>query len=157
MNIERSQDKTPLNHSDGVQKAIGAVSVARLRRSVEALAVPRHFTHEPEANKKARDWIAGELRGLGYTVAFQGKCDNVVAHPTHAKPGRTILLGAHYDSVPHCPGADDNASAVAVCLECAHVLHDLRPNPITVVLFNREEDGLLGSRDFVQNGLYTLP
>lgn len=157
MNIERSQDKSPLQHSDSVQKAIRTVSAARLRRSVEALAAPRHFTAEPEANQRARNWIVEQLRSLGYAVELQGKFDNVVAHPTHAAKGETVLLGAHYDSVPHCPGADDNAVAVAVCLECAHILHDFNPNPITVVLFNREEDGLLGSRDFVQNGLHNLP
>lgn len=73
MNIERSQDKAPLAHEAAAQRAAGTVSAVRLRRSVEALAFPRHFTREPEANKKARDWIAGELRHLGYTVEFQGK------------------------------------------------------------------------------------
>lgn len=157
MNIEHSHDKAPLALNAAVQKAVGTVSVARLRRSVGALAFPRHYTHERDANKRARDWIAKELRDRGYTVGFQGACDNVLAHPTHGRPGGAILLGAHYDSVPGCPGADDNASAVAVCLECAHVLHTVRPNPITVAVFNREEDGLVGSRDFVTNGLHRLP
>lgn len=153
MFIEHSQDKTPLVVNVSVEKAVKSVSAARLRRTVEALSFPRHYTAEPEGNKKARDWIAEELRGLGYAVTFQGEFDNVLAHPTHGHLDGAILLGAHYDTVPGCPGADDNASAVAVCLECAHVLHDLRPNPIMVALFNREEDGLLGSHDFVRSGL----
>lgn len=157
MNIEHSQDKAPVAVSAAIQKAVGAVSAARLRRTVEALAFPRHFTQERDANRRAREWITEELRSLGYLIEFQGPFDNVLAHPTHGRPGGTILLGAHYDSVPHCPGADDNASAVAVCLECAHVLHAVRSNPATFVFFNREEDGLLGSRDFVKNGLHKLP
>lgn len=157
MILEHSQDKAPVAVHETVRKAVESVSVARLRRSVEAIAVPRHFTHEPDANRKARDWIAGELRQLGYAVAFQGASDNIIAHATHSRPGGALLLGAHYDSVPSCPGADDNASAVAVCLECAHVLHAVRSNPATFVFFNREEDGLLGSRDFVKNGLHKLP
>ncbi len=156
MIVERSHDKVPLAVNAAVQKAVGSVSAARLRRSVEALAFPRHFTQERDANRKARDWIAEELRGLGYTVGLQGACDNVVARPTHGRPAGTILLGAHYDTVPGSPGADDNTSAVAVCLECAHVLHTVRPNPAMFVFFNREEDGLVGSRDFVQNGVSSL-
>jgi Zn-dependent M28 family amino/carboxypeptidase len=32
------------------------------------------------------------------------------------RPEQLILLGAHYDTMPGTPGADDNASAVAVLL-----------------------------------------
>lgn len=152
MNLEHSQDKAPVAINPTVRRAIESVSPDRLRRTVEALAFPRHFTHEPASNKKARDWIAEELKGIGYTVHLQGASHNVVARPTHSH-ARTILLGAHYDSVPDCPGADDNASAVAVCLECAHALHATRSNPAMFVFFNREEDGLLGSRDFVTHAL----
>jgi Zn-dependent M28 family amino/carboxypeptidase len=60
-----------------------------------------------------------------------------------------LLLGAHYDSVPGSPGADDNGSAVAVCLECARLIKEHDIGSTMVVLFNREEDGLLGSREFV--------
>jgi Zn-dependent M28 family amino/carboxypeptidase len=65
--------------------------------------------------------------------------------------GRFILLGAHYDSVPGSPGADDNGSAVAVCLECARLLKENQSGPVLIVFFNREEDGLLGSREFVRD------
>jgi Zn-dependent M28 family amino/carboxypeptidase len=51
--------------------------------------------------------------------------------------------------VPGTPGADDNASAVAVCLECARLLKQQGFGSTMIVLFNREEDGLLGSREFV--------
>jgi len=33
-----------------------------------------------------------------------------------------ILIGAHYDAVPGTPGADDNASGVAVLLELASAI-----------------------------------
>ena len=38
-----------------------------------------------------------------------------------------MILGAHYDTVPTTPGADDNASAVAVLLEVARQLKPLQP------------------------------
>ncbi|MBL8909606.1 MAG: M28 family peptidase [Archangium sp.] len=124
----------------------------RLRRIVETLAVPRHRKAEPVANARVRGWIASELRALGYDVSTQGRYENVVALPPGAR--RITLIGAHYDSVPGCPGADDNASAVAVMLEAAE---RLRGQPVGFVAFNAEEEGMLGSFDFVAQALPTLP
>lgn len=51
-----------------------------------------------------------------------------------------LLLGAHIDSVPGSPGADDNASGVLVLLELARRLaDDPPPLTITVVAFGAEE------------------
>lgn len=51
-----------------------------------------------------------------------------------------ILIGAHYDAVPGSPGADDNATGVAVLLELAR-LFSLEPaaSPIRLVAFDLEE------------------
>ena len=40
-----------------------------------------------------------------------------VTRPGKAKPDEIILIGAHYDTVPGSPGANDNASGVAALLE----------------------------------------
>lgn len=57
--------------------------------------------------------------------------ENVIAE----KPGKDgsgiIIAGAHYDSFPDSPGADDNASAVAVLLELAR---ELSPLPLKKTL-----------------------
>jgi Zn-dependent M28 family amino/carboxypeptidase len=55
-----------------------------------------------------------------------------------------ILIGAHYDTVPGTPGADDNATGVAVLLEFAR-LFALQPTkyPIRLVAFDMEEYGLV--------------
>jgi Zn-dependent M28 family amino/carboxypeptidase len=55
-----------------------------------------------------------------------------------------ILIGAHYDAVPGTPGADDNATGVAVLLEFAR-LFALQPAkyPIRLVAFDLEEYGLI--------------
>jgi hypothetical protein len=49
-----------------------------------------------------------------------------------------IVVGAHYDTVPGTPGADDNASAVAVLLELAALMKD-DPLPVRFVAFANEE------------------
>ena len=57
-----------------------------------------------------------------------------------------ILIGAHYDAVPGTPGADDNATGVAVLLEMARVFSESPLKyPLQLVAFDLEEYGLLGS------------
>ena len=55
-------------------------------------------------------------------------------------------LGAHYDSVPFGPGANDNASGTALIIELART-H--RVEGLCVIAFGAEEVGLLGSQAFV--------
>lgn len=142
--------KVTCPHPDLLPRGEGDMTV-RLRMLVERLAVPRHRIAEPAANAATRAWLIGAFQELGLEVSVQGQFQNVVALPRGAK--RVTLIGAHYDSVPGCPGADDNASAVAVMLEAAKALVGA---PVGFVAFNAEEEGLLGSFDFVEHGLPTL-
>ncbi|MFH7027407.1 MAG: M28 family peptidase [Heteroscytonema crispum UTEX LB 1556] len=60
-----------------------------------------------------------------------------------------ILIGAHYDAVPGTPGADDNATGVAVLLELARMFAaEPARYPLRLVAFDMEEYGLLGSADY---------
>jgi aminopeptidase YwaD len=65
-----------------------------------------------------------------------------------------ILVGAHYDTVPGSPGADDNASGVAVMLVLAELMsaHPARRS-IHWVAFDLEEYGLVGSTTCAQSWL----
>ncbi|MGD1859310.1 MAG: M28 family peptidase [Leptolyngbyaceae cyanobacterium] len=64
-------------------------------------------------------------------------------------PAAPVIIGAHYDTVPGTPGADDNASGVAVLLELARYFSTQRLlRPIWLVAFDMEEYGLLGSRAY---------
>ena len=58
-----------------------------------------------------------------------------------------IIIGAHYDTVPGTPGADDNATGVAVLLELARAIA-LQPlkYPVQLVAFDMEEAGCWGSK-----------
>ena len=103
-----------------------------------------------------QQYIRGQLSQWGHVDAmcFQDKgrshynfCLNL--------PGRTsltpIVIGAHYDAVPGCPGADDNATGVAVLLELArHFVEHLPRRTIHFVAFDLEEYGLIGSRAYVE-------
>ena len=48
----------------------------------------------------------------------------IVECPGTKRADEIVLLGAHYDTVFSTPGADDNASAVAVMLEVSRLLRD---------------------------------
>jgi Zn-dependent M28 family amino/carboxypeptidase len=126
------------------------VTEEELSEWVNRLAVPRHYEREPEENKNTALWIAAKFQSWNYQVELQGPWWNVVALPKDV-PGPLTLVGAHYDSVGGCPGADDNASAVAAMLGCARACAAApgRP-PVGFIAFNREEDGMLGSQDFVE-------
>ncbi|MEA5506369.1 M28 family peptidase [Halotia wernerae UHCC 0503] len=60
-----------------------------------------------------------------------------------------ILIGAHYDAVPGTPGADDNATGVAVLIELARKFAaEPARYPLRLVAFDMEEYGLLGSIEY---------
>lgn len=74
---------------------------------------------------------------------------NVIARPA---PGATCryLVGGHYDSVAAGPGANDNASGVAVALEVSRVLRELADDlSLCFAAFDGEEEGLHGSQYYV--------
>lgn len=138
--------------SPAIQSLLQRISEADLRAWVSQMARPRHFIAEPDQNRATTNWLAETLRSFHYEVELQGSSQNVVALPKSlASP--VIVLGAHYDSVPGSPGADDNASAVAALLGCASALADTAPRVIFVA-FNREEDGFVGSQEFVEEFLH---
>lgn len=97
--------------------------------------------------KETEDYIKKVLDDLGlvYTLQTyncQGKSVSniIVTIPGREEAKKIFLIGAHYDTVPITPGADDNASAVAVLLEMCRILKDLRPaRTLKLVFFVLEE------------------
>ena len=63
-----------------------------------------------------------------------------------------IILGAHFDSVPNCPGANDNATGTALVYSVAKYISNLktRNHNVLIVFFDEEEKGLLGSKAYAQ-------
>ena len=88
---------------------------------------------------------------------FGHRVANLIATPPDAawSPAHYVI-GAHYDTVPGTPGADDNASGVAVLLEIArHLAADPPPIPVRLAAFTLEEapafmTRLQGSRVFAR-------
>lgn len=116
------------------------------------------------ANARVRDTIVKRLSRLGYATELQsgfvcndaGTCGspvNIVATlARNSGAGDSVLLAAHYDSVPAGPGASDDGAAVATVLEIARILA-ARPasrHPVVLLITDGEEAGLLGALLFVR-------
>jgi hypothetical protein len=79
-----------------------------------------------------------------------GAVRNVVASVSPGT-GRQVLLMAHLDSVPAGPGAADDGSGVATILETIRALKArgaTGANPVSVLITDGEEAGLLGAAAF---------
>src|SRR6185436_10119510 len=134
----------------------GAISVDRLRTTVTWLADParegRHAGSKGAA--AAAEYIAGKMREIGYTAEtqeFGGGRRNVIGRFGDA--AKYIVIGAHYDGQgTGFPSASDNATGVAVVLELARELKEEKlPVSVVAVVFDDEEQGLNGSRYFVDH------
>jgi Zn-dependent M28 family amino/carboxypeptidase len=101
----------------------------------------------PEAMNAAAGYIRKTLEGTGYAVNVQAfpsrglTVNNIEAIlPGHRAADEIIVVGAHYDTVADCPGANDNASGVAVMLELARLLAgSTLPRTVRFVAFANEE------------------
>lgn len=126
------------------------VSASRLFAHVENLNFQRYTDAQ---RSRTRNYITTQLKNFGWKVQLQPFPQGVNIFAEHQgtdpKAG-AILVGAHYDTVAISPGADDNATGVAVLLEIARLFAS-RPTPRTLQLlfFDKEEAGLLGSKAFV--------
>jgi Zn-dependent M28 family amino/carboxypeptidase len=137
-----------------------------LREHVNALAVdigPRTPLNG-DSLIRAASYIRSVFEGAGLLVREQDyqyydhRVTNLLATaPKTAGASAYYLVGAHYDTVPGTPGADDNASAVAVLLELAGRLRNERLKaPVLFAAFTLEEPpayltGHQGSRVFVRS------
>ncbi len=110
---------------------------------------------------KVPEWIHGQFEALGYTSASEtryqefdipggGRQRNVLCG-TRADSAGFVLVCAHYDSLSEtpatiAPGADDNASGIAVLLEVAGILRAVQlRRGVLFAAFGGEEQGLFGS------------
>ena len=150
-------------------------SPGNLRRDVERLCddySPRSWRDTGKLDGAAI-WIARELEETGLEVRLQeyeidGRVyRNVVARRSGNDPDApAIVVGAHYDTVEGTPGADDNASGVAVLLELARTLPAVATGRTHYfVAFSTEEPPFFGSermgsrlfaRELVEQGTEVL-
>lgn len=132
-------------------------TAALLKKHVHTLAQvigPRNIWR-PSSMATTVNYLTDEMRHCGYTVlqheftAYDVTAVNVeVEIKGSRQPEEIIVIGAHYDTVEGCPGANDNGSGVAFLLELARHLTDARPaRTIRLVAFANEEPPFYYSKD----------
>ncbi len=151
---------------DGIFERISADSMLRTVRFMSNQKTRRYTS--PGAAATAA-FITSRLEALGIPAETQRvtigdrsggsvALINVLADLSgFGSKDNTLIMCAHYDSRGEndediAPGADDNASGVAVLLEAARVLVEAGAKPrVTFAFFSGEEDSLLGSSAFASD------
>jgi Zn-dependent M28 family amino/carboxypeptidase len=101
--------------------------------------------------KRTADYIESIFQKSGYHVTRQtyscyGESVSNLITEKSGTEDRAIVVGAHYDTVPGTPGADDNASAVAGMLELARLVRDCTSRRrLIFAAFVNEEPPCFGS------------
>lgn len=106
------------------------------------LATAGHFFVQQYIYQQLEQW--GRVTRQNFQVQSLSLQNLILELPAAAtegqKPRPPILIGAHYDAVVGSPGADDNATGVAVLLELARAFHQAPArHPIRLVAFDFEE------------------
>ena len=130
---------------------------ATFRRHVEKLAGEigeRNVSRRYEQLTEAADYIEQQFQAAGLQVTRQSflvgerECHNLICElAPHEGGGEVLVIGAHYDSVEHCPGANDNGSGVAALLTLAGELATMElSGPVRLVAFANEEAPYFGTQ-----------
>jgi hypothetical protein len=143
-------------------------SSGRAMRRLAIIAQKPHPSGSAE-HSAVRDYIVKEAAAMGFTPEIQKTTigvdhyraraivgaivDNIlVTLPGARAGGKSVLLCAHYDTVPHSMGASDDGAGVVTLLEAMRSLRagPLLTNDVLFLFTDGEEIGLLGAAAFVQ-------
>jgi len=132
------------------------ISIENLKQHVQNLHFDRNpHDHYSELNQAAQ-YIKKEFLKIGWDVKedlfqWEGRpYQNIIGEKRGTtSPDKVLILGAHYDTVSGSPGADDNASAIAVLLEVARNIQGVATRPtVRLIAFSLEEPGYIGSTHY---------
>lgn len=156
-----------LDQEATVTPLVAAVTEAGIRGTINSLSAFNSRYYQSETGVQAAQWLKGRWAELA--AKSPGASAELFAHaswkqpsviltiPGTEKPEEIVVLGGHLDSISgwgnsgaRSPGADDNASGIAVLTEAARVLTEsgIRPKrTIQFMGYAAEEVGLRGSQD----------
>lgn len=103
---------------------------------------------QPNASRRALLIEHLDALGVSYRAQTYATGTNVVVDLGRA--ARKIGVGSHFDRVPTSAGANDNGSALAVCLDIIRKHQEAGSEAgVRVFFFDEEETGLKGSQAYV--------
>lgn len=139
-----------VGHAAPVDARTVSTGKARLMRDVQVLAgeIGARSLAKPAMLARAEAYVRAQLHTatrlpvarLPYAVEGKTVFNLEVVIPGRDASAGQLVIGAHYDSVPGTPGADDNASGVAALLEIARQLRpQTQHRTVRLVAFVNEE------------------
>lgn len=145
---------------DYVEKIIEVINEEMIRNYIQTLQDFGPRVTGTEACWEAGNYIYNEFQSYGYEVHFinwslSGYADRNVEAILPGEKNDSIIICAHYDSVPGSPGADDNGSGTAAVLAAAKAISEYKNKlkltyTIRFITFSGEEEGLLGSQCYAE-------
>ncbi|HVF46304.1 MAG TPA: M20/M25/M40 family metallo-hydrolase [Pyrinomonadaceae bacterium] len=137
-----------------------AAPVLRFTKEIEVRMVPQMTMATEDYNRLVRMIKLGAKPRMTVDIQAQYHDEDLMGYNTTAEiPGtdpklkdELVMLGGHLDSWHSSTGATDNAAGCAVAMEAARILiaSGLKPRrTIRVALWSGEEQGLIGSRQYV--------
>ncbi len=128
----------------------GCVSRERIEADMTFLSQPR-----PPGSahwQAVQDLCKSRFEQYGLTVelhSYGGGVNVIGVRPGSTDPTEHVLVSAHYDHIPDCAGADDNATGVAALLETARVsAGKTYAKTLVLACWDQEELGLLGAKAY---------
>lgn len=156
-----------LDQQATVTPLVAAVKEANIRGTISSLAVHNNRYYQSDTGVEASRWLQGKWSELA--TKMPGASAALFPHsgwkqpsviltiPGSEKPDEIVVLGGHLDSIngwgsaaARAPGADDNASGIAVLTEAARILAESGYRPKRTIQFMgyaAEEVGLRGSQE----------
>ena len=134
------------------------ISIENLKAHVRNIHFDRNPYDRSLELEQAAQYIQREFLKIGLEVKedlfhWEGRTyRNISAEKRGTtSPDKVLILGAHYDTVPGSPGADDNSSAIAVLLEVARNIQKVSlGSTLKLVAFALEECGYAGSIHYAE-------
>ncbi|MFD2561616.1 M28 family metallopeptidase [Aquimarina rubra] len=122
------------------EKRIARAYLSQIIKQLNLTPVTHNY-QEPNTNAFI-DLLIGPFKGTNIFTKV----------PSKTSSNEYVVLGAHYDTARNCPGANDNASAIAVLYGVLKKLSDLQSlnKNVIIVFFDQEEEDLVGSRAFAK-------
>lgn len=146
-------------------KAMNYFPIIWVEKNKQMYSVGRTQMNYPLISIDSASYVGGEIINLRINNAYkpQYQTKNVIGWIPGKKKRKYIVFSAHYDHLGRMgadsffPGANDNASGVAMLLSLAKHYAAHKPKySIVFCFFSGEEAGLEGSRYFVQHPYFKL-
>lgn len=140
---------------------VSQANIEQITKDIVDYGPRSYFDSNESSRQQVSEFIRGIMEGYGLQTSFDefyvGKPFDVtgrnvigVKYGSNLKD-QIVIISAHYDTRPLSPGADDDASGVAVMLEIARLFQNYSLNrTIYFIAFDGEEAGMRGSRNWME-------